>query len=178
MKKMTLFFALALVVSLVFAAGVREDYPLAPLEMESGPIVSETPAQVPAQPPAQAPAEIELEDPSGREVADIGVPGVLQGTLHNEKDEWYLSCDGIMYELHMGIYGHDEPDMFVEGTPAVVSGFIYHHHIAPIVVETPQTSRRFWREDRFPMWSGSGGGKNQVEYPGERGEANPVGAGK
>ena len=170
MKKMTLFFAFALVISLLFAAGVREENPLTSVVVELTPAVQTI--------TVQDPVVMELDDPSGREVANNGIQGVLEGTLRHMKDEWYLECNGIMYELHMGIYGHNEPDMFVEGAPAVVSGFIYHHHVAPIVVETPQTSRRFWREDRFPMWSGGGGGKNQVEYPGERGEANPVGTGQ
>ncbi len=170
MKKMTLVFTLALVVSLLFAAGIREDASPEFVDTEPSP-VTESAAQ-------SVSMEVELDDPSGREVANIGTPGVLEGTLHHVKDEWYLECDGTMYELHMGIYGHNEPDMFTEGAQAVVSGFIYRQHVAPILVKTPQTSRSFWSEDRFPMWAGGGEGRNQVQYSGERGEANPVSIGR
>lgn len=170
MKKMTLVFTLALVVSLLFAAGIREDVSLE--------IVDAKPHVATESVAFSVPMEVELDDPSGREVANIGVPGVLEGTLHHVKDEWYLESDGIMYELHMGIYGHNEPGMFSEGAQAVVSGFIHHQHVAPILIQTPQTSRGFWSEDRFPLWAGGGAGRNQVEYSGERGEANPVSMGK
>jgi len=83
-----------------------------------------------------------------------------------------------MYEMHMGIYGHNEPDMFREGAQAVVSGFIYHQYIAPILVQTPHTSRSFWSEDRSPLWAGGGERRNLVEYSGERGEADPIGLGR
>ena len=147
--------------SLLFAAGVRE---------ESVQVIPE----VETVATYQEPVDVQLDDPSGKEVATYGTYGVLEGSLHNVKDEWYLACDGKMYEMHMGIYGHNEPDMFLEGAPAIVSGFIYQQHIAPVQVETPQTTRQFWSEDRFPKWAGGGDGRNQVAYPGERGVASPI----
>jgi hypothetical protein len=170
MKKFTMIIALFVTVSLTFAAGIQEERPLSATDA--------VPAMGTGADERPADTSINLEDPSGKEVATIGVKGTREGTLQFAKDEWYLESNGITYELHMGILGHEEPDMFIKGAPAVISGFIYQHHIAPILIETPQTSKRFWREDRTPVWSGGGGGKNQVAYQGERGETNPVGVGK
>ena len=170
MKKMTTVLAIIFMVSQLYAAGIQEQHPVIVEKVESS-AVQEAPS-------VAEPVEAQLDDPSGREVANNGIEGILKGTLHAEKGEWYLNCDDVMYELHMGILGHSNPDMFIDGAEAVVTGFIYHNHIAPILVQTPQTSQRFWREDRFPVWAGGGGGRNQVEYPGERGEADPIGLGR
>ena len=80
MKKMTLFFAFALVVSLLFAAGVREENPLTSVVVELTPAVQTI--------TVQDPVVMELDDPSGREVANTGIQGVLEGTLRHMTDEW------------------------------------------------------------------------------------------
>jgi len=167
MKKITMVMTLALIVSAVsFAAGIQEEHPVHAVE---------TAEEVAA---TQVAVEVDLDDPSGREVANIGVQGVLKGVMHRDKDEWYLKTDDQLYELHMGVIGHNSPDMFKAGSAAVVTGFIYKNHVAPILVETEQRSEQFWREDRFPIWAGGGGSKNQVEYPGERGEPTRLEIGK
>jgi len=115
----------------------------------------------------------ELEDPSGREVAAYGQPGELTGTLKAESGEWYVECDGTLYELHMGIYGETNKEILTDGAAAEVNGFIYQNHIAPTLLKSGDSVLRFWSASRTPLWSGNGNGKNRVTVQGERAPARP-----
>ena len=115
----------------------------------------------------------ELEDPSGREVAAYGQPGELTGTLKAESGEWYVECNGTLYELHMGIYGEANKEILKDGAAAVVNGFIYNNHIAPTLVKSGDSALRFWSASRTPLWSGNGNGSNRVAFQGERTPARP-----
>lgn len=104
------------------------------------------------------------DDPPGRIVATRGTLESLSGTLRWERDEWYLSTDGRMYELHLGPYGHREEPIFTAGDSAATEGFVYGNHIAPITVDTAGTTHQFWNSDRMPMWAGSGEGGGRVAW--------------
>ena len=167
MKRVTFFLWFLMAVSMVFAAGV--------VEQDSSDVAK--PLASIQEAPAQQEMLVVLEDPSGRDVARAGTRAVLEGVLHFQRGEWYLKSGETLYELHMGVLGHEEPDMFVEGAPAIIVGFVYQHHVAPISVETPQDIRKFWHEERYPLWSGGGMGRNQVSYYGERGNPSPMNSG-
>ena len=115
----------------------------------------------------------ELEDPSGREVAAYGQPGEVSGTLKKVSGEWYVECDGTLYELHMGIYGEANKEILKDGAAAVVNGFIYQNHIAPTLVKSGTIALGFWSANRTPLWSGNGNGNNRVAVQGERAPARP-----
>ena len=107
--------------------------------------------------------------PLGRDVARDGQLSTVSGTLAYRNDEWFLDAQRESYELHMGPYGHDESLPFVSGAGAVVNGFVFTDHIAPITVVTAGETYRFWNEGRYPLWAGSGALRNSVtENGGER----------
>lgn len=105
--------------------------------------------------------------PLGREVARDGRLTSISGTLAHRSDEWFLDAQRESYELHMGPYGHDESLPFTSGDDAVVHGFFVPKHIAPITVATGGETYRFWSEDRYPLWAGSGALRNSVSENGQ-----------
>ena len=109
--------------------------------------------------PASAGAD---EDPGGRDIARMGTLHTVEGILRSVDDEWALESETTLYELHMGRAGHEAELPFRDGAHAVVRGFVHKEHIAPIVVETGGTASRFWTEDRYPVWAGSGQRRNAV----------------
>ena len=105
-------------------------------------------------------------DPSGRIVAARGSLETLSGMLKWEDDEWHLALPsgGIMYELHLGPYGHREEPVFTDNTSAEVEGFVYRDHISPVKVITGGETYQFWTTERMPMWAGSGEGGGRVAW--------------
>lgn len=103
------------------------------------------------------------QDPSGRIVSARGTLQTLSGTLRWERDEWFLATDShALYELHLGPYGHQDEPLFTGDVAAVVEGFVYGDHIAPVTVATAGDVHRFWATDRMPLWAGSGEGGGRV----------------
>lgn len=123
---------------------------------------------------APDPQEIpDLDDPVGREVARYGTDETYSGKLFYSHGEWHLEADEIIYELHMGPTGHDAEDLFEENSPAVVRGFVYKDHIAPILIESTTGDISFWNEGRFSRWAGSGERVQQADQQGLRAVDEP-----
>ena len=101
--------------------------------------------------------------PLGRDVARDGNLLDITGTLQYEDNEWYLNTGADVYEMHMGVLGHEDGLPFSEGATAQVHGFVMPDHIAPIRVVSADQTVEFWSADRYPLWSGSGDRRNAVD---------------
>ena len=101
--------------------------------------------------------------PVGRDVAREGNLMDVAGTLQYEDNEWYLNTPAGVYELHMGVLGHEGELPFSHGATADVHGFVTPGHIAPIRVESAGQTVEFWHADRYPLWAGSGDRRNAVD---------------
>lgn len=102
-------------------------------------------------------------EPVGRDVAREGSLTDVVGTLRYQDNEWYLDARGSTYELHMGIFGHEDGLPFSDGATAEVYGFVMPSHIAPIRVVSGGQAVEFWHADRYPLWAGSGERRNAVD---------------
>ena len=101
--------------------------------------------------------------PVGRDVAREGNLMDVAGTLQYEENEWYLNTPTGIYELHLGLLGHDGGLPFSDGAAADVHGFVTSDHIAPIWVASAGRTVEFWHANRYPLWAGSGEGRNAVD---------------
>ena len=101
--------------------------------------------------------------PVGRDVAREGNLMDVAGTLQYQDDEWYLEARGSVYELHMGVFGHEGGLPFSDGATAEVHGFVTPDHIAPIRIVSGGQTVEFWHPDRHPLWAGSGERRNAVD---------------
>lgn len=103
-------------------------------------------------------------EPVGRVVAAQGVLEEYVGTLRYMRNEWFLVRNGEEYELHMGPFGHTDEPVFKDGAQAVVAGFVFRNHIAPMTVTADGQTHTFWNADRSPTWAGSGSGGGRVAH--------------
>ena len=94
--------------------------------------------------------------PLGHDVAREGRLMEVVGSLQYQDDEWYLNARGSVYELHMGVIGHEGGTPFSDGATAEVYGFLIPGHIAPIRVVSAGQTVEFWHADGYPLWAGSG----------------------
>ena len=101
--------------------------------------------------------------PVGRDVAREGTLMEVVGTLQYQDNEWYLEAQGSVYELHMGVIGHESGLPFSNGATAGVHGFVTPNHIAPIRFVTAGHTVEVWHADRYPLWAGSGERRNAVD---------------
>ena len=99
----------------------------------------------------------------GRDVARAGSLEDVTGTLQYQDNEWYLDANGSVYELHMGVFGHEDGLPFSDGASADVNGFMTPGHIAPVRVVSGDQVVEFWHTDRYPLWAGSGERRNAVD---------------
>ncbi len=102
------------------------------------------------------------DEPDGRTVAEKGIRGSVSGVLVYEKSEWYLKDGNKTYDLHLGLYGHDETKTgsLGEGDSATVEGFILENHIAPVTLVSNGKTYRFRSENGSPLWAGQGNRRN------------------
>ena len=101
--------------------------------------------------------------PVGRDVALEGSLTDVTGTLRYQDDEWYLNAGGSVYELHLGVFGHEVGLPFSDGATAEVNGFVTSDHFAPIRIASGGQTVEFWHPDRYPLWAGSGERRNAVD---------------
>ncbi|MDX9802211.1 MAG: hypothetical protein RBT69_12845, partial [Spirochaetia bacterium] len=100
----------------------------------------------------------------GRTVAEKGSRGTVSGTLLYQDSEWYLQAGEKTYDLHMGLYGHDEKmtGTMKAGDAAKVDGFMLEDHIAPVSIVTGGKTYNFRDKSGNPLWAGKGGRRNAV----------------
>lgn len=107
--------------------------------------------------------------PIGREVARDGAVSDLSGTLEHREDEWFVRTEDGSYQLMLGRFGHTKDLPFVEGGELELSGFTVPEYVAPMQITADGTEQKFWHEERYPLWAGSGERRNAVaEARGER----------
>ena len=101
-------------------------------------------------------------DPDGRTVAEKGTKGSVSGILDYADSEWYLKAGDKTYDLHLGLFGHDEKTTasLKAGDKAHVEGFILDNHIAPISLSSNGKTYNFRAQDGRPLWSGQGSNRN------------------
>jgi len=100
----------------------------------------------------------EEEEITGNFVVRQGQQGEVSGVLKLEKGEWYLIVGSRVYELHLGMFGHDgvTTQGLKDGSGALVKGFIYGDHVSPILIESEGITYSFRAEDGRPLWAGRG----------------------
>jgi hypothetical protein len=100
----------------------------------------------------------------GRDIARMGKPETLIGTLARKGDEWTLKTDGVVYEIHMGPaeFRAQKGFTIAEGKEATVSGFLYGRDIAVTSMTTGGKSIVLRDETGRPLWSGTTYGRGRM----------------
>ena len=101
----------------------------------------------------------------GRTVADKGSRVTVSGTLLYKDSEWYLQSGDNVYDLHLGLYGHDEnmTGTMNAGESAKVEGFMLENHIAPVSIVSGGETYNFRDKSGNPLWAGKGVRRNAVK---------------
>ncbi len=100
----------------------------------------------------------------GRDIVRIGKHAALSGILAEENNEWKLTTDRGLYEIHMGPSGYRESKGFQlkAGNTATASGFVYQNHIAvtqitsmdKTIVLRDNTGRPAWARSKYSRGTG------------------------
>ena len=108
--------------------------------------------------PTEAPSAERLK---GRDIVRLGKPETLQGILARKGDEWTLTADGTVYEIHMGPaeFRTHKGFTLTEGEEATVNGFLHGKDLAVTTMATNGKSIQLRDDTGRPLWAGTSYGR-------------------